>query len=609
MPGLKRETGLAHRQAGPIRQGGRTYAHDSCLNRSFQLVRGSGKGCQNWISQAYILRPGGKKEEGLMFRQARTGFGCLLTAALCVQLLPAVVYARDGAAQTRQSLKSQLAAMAKQFAALKKAQAVSNARQAALEKQVAALKVRSANAAASEGNRLGNAATSQAVQALYRRVMRITARQESLEKASATGKVNREIGTLFAARTQDRYFSQLNRENPAHIRPGMHMLIGRYEELRLYAGLQVESRFQALTQQNAFNNGFPLQQLNPGFQRPYGNLNFLATIPHKLDVFIEVYLESQKHPTYVYAGQGYVLLKALPAPLEHTPLGAVFHFINVKAGAFTIDFGDQNYHRSDNGYVQRNPLIGNALVDPSTEEIGTEVYSVKGPVRWLVGVGTGSTGDHFDYGGDPGVHGKIWGDPLPGLRLSASAYYADHAGQFNTPFFEVSGLYASNRTGGIYNAVFGGPPQNGFTTQPGQITPMEGLDVSAFQADITWTHWPIELYSNAGWTNDSAFRERWLYGQALGVYHITPALYLAAQYSYAIAGAVNGVDTAGWVDRFQVGGGYWITNNMLGKLEYVYEQYNNFGSAFSSAAGPVDGVDANFSPRFSGVVMEFSFGF
>jgi predicted porin len=89
------------------------------------------------------------------------------------------------------------------------------------------------------------------------------------------------------------------------------------------------------------------------------------------------------------------------------------------------------------------------------------------------------------------------------------------------------------------------------------------------------------------------------------VYHITPALYLAAQYSYAFAGSVDGIDTNGWVDRIQVGAGYWLTRSILTKLEYVQERYHSFGTN----TGVVDGVNASMGPGFNGVVMEVSFGF
>ena len=100
-------------------------------------------------------------------------------------------------------------------------------------------------------------------------------------------------------------------------------------------------------------------------------------------------------------------------------------------------------------------------------------------------------------------------------------------------------------------------------------------------------------------------RESWVYGTIGPVYHITPAVYVAGGYSFAIAGSVHGVNTDGWVDRIQVGGGYWLTRSVLVKLEYVYQQVHNF----DAADGIVSGVDIGDSPHFSGAVMEVSFSF
>jgi hypothetical protein len=414
--------------------------------------------------------------------------------------------------------------------------------------------------------------------------------------------IGQEVKTLFAERTEKEYFSPFDIMDPAHMRADMPMQIGGWQDLNLYMGLQTVGRLQALQQENVSINHVNQAGLDPGFQDPFANLSFLAAIPNKMDVYFDLYVASRPHASTMYGHEGYLLFKQLPAPFDTGPVGAVFDYINVKVGAFDLDFGDDNYRRSNNARVQRNPLIGNPLLDPNVEEIGGEVYTIKGPVYALAGVGSGTTTEHFDYGSEPSVHGKLWGYPLPDVRTSISAYHVDLSGSADTSY-----LFFNGRSGGAFAAVFGGGDN------PGQILPQGGKDVTAVQGDVTWNHWPFEVYSNVGWVQDSDINgpsagspsERWIYGTFEPVFHLTPSLYVAARYSFGVATSVNGVSSNGWVDRAEAGAGYWITNNLLGKLEYVYQQYHDF----SSADGVVSGVDGFDSPRFSGVVMEVSFSF
>lgn len=409
--------------------------------------------------------------------------------------------------------------------------------------------------------------------------------------------------TLFAARSEKEYFSPFSIMNPAHIRPDLDMQIGAYRDMNLYMGLETVGRYQAIQQQNVYISGAKQPGLDPGFQDPFANLQFLAQIPGKLDVYFDTYVASRPHASTMYGHEGYMLFKQLPAPFDTGPGAAIFDYVNVKLGAFDIDFGDGNYHRSNNAFVQRNALITNPLVDPNVEEIGGEIYSIKGPIYWLFGVSSGTTTEHFDYGSAvPAFHGKIWAYPLPNLRTSVSAYRVDLSESADTSY-----LYANGRSGGALAAVFGGGDN------PGQILPQAGKDVTAVQGDVTWNQWPIEVYANFGWTQDSDINgpkartpsERWIYGSAEPVYHITPAAFIAARYSFAEAQSVNGASSHGWVDRAEIGGGYWVTNSILAKAEYVYEQYHGF----SAADGLVSGVDAFHNPRFNGLVFEVSFEF
>lgn len=416
------------------------------------------------------------------------------------------------------------------------------------------------------------------------------------------GNVGATLKSLFGPRTEDEYFSPFDIMNPEHMRADMPLKIGGYDDLNLYMGLQTVGRFQALQQQNVSIDGVKQAGLDPGIQDPFASLSFLASIPDKLDVYFDLYVASRPHPNTMYAHEGYLLFKQLPAPFDAGPLGKLFDYVNLKVGAFDLDFGDDNYRRSNNARVQRNPLIGNSIVDPNVEELGGELYSVKGPLYWLIGVGSGTTTEYFDYGSSASVHGKLWAYPLPDLRTSVSAYHVDLSGTNMTD--QTSDLYYAGRSGEPFAAVFGGGDD------PGTLLLGGGKDVTAVQADATWNHWPFEIYSNVGYEQDTDTNgptpgnpaERWVYGTVEPVFHFTPALYVAARYSFGVANAVGGVETDGWADRIEVGAGYWLTRDILTKIEYVYQQYHGFGSD----TGVVSGVDASPNPRFSGVLLEVS---
>ena len=61
----------------------------------------------------------------------------------------------------------------------------------------------------------------------------------------------------------------------------------------------------------------------------------------------------------------------------------------------------------------------------------------------------------------------------------------------------------------------------------------------------------------------------------------------------------------GKVDRIQVGGGLWVSKNLLLKVEYVNQKYSGF------AQGQIvnNGIQAWRNPAFSGVISEVSFSF
>jgi predicted porin len=228
---------------------------------------------------------------------------------------------------------------------------------------------------------------------------------------------------------------------------------------------------------------------------------------------------------------------------------------------------------------------------------------------WLVGISSGTTTENLNEGkGIASVHGKVWANLAPDLRLSASGYYVDHSDNPATgPGSTKGSLFSGRRSGGVYGGVLGGG------NAPGEVLPGQDQLVTAVQADVSYTPRPWEIYGNLGWMQDEDPNgsgpgepsESWTYGMFEVDYYFHPRIYVAGRYSFAAANVIAGNTSNGYVQRFQIGGGYWVTRNMLAKLEGVYQTYNEF----NIEDGLVSGVDAYRGPEFYGIIAEVSFAF
>lgn len=386
--------------------------------------------------------------------------------------------------------------------------------------------------------------------------------------------------------------------------------IANWEDIDLYLKVDTVGTFQALSHDDAFQNGEELADIDAGFQTAWGNLGIGAVIGEndEIEMFFDLYIASRPHPSETYGHQGYIMVRDMPENLKRLGwLDRMFDHVDVKVGHFLINYGDHQYHRSDNAVVQANPLVGNFVVDPELVAVGGEIYSEPGVFNWMIGVSSGTTTEDWTSGRGTGFHGKLWLVPTQQTRISASYFAVDHSE--NSAIFRQgtsAAFFTANRSGGRYGGIWGGG------NQPGQVTPRNGQDIEAYQIDLTWDGTPVSLYGHWGRTTDSDINgsapgqpeESWDYYALQGQYYFNENLYAAARYSGAAADHIGGTPADGTVSRYQAGLGYWLNDYILGKVEYVYSTMSDFAEG-----RVVSGVEAWREPEFSGLVLEVSLAF
>lgn len=385
------------------------------------------------------------------------------------------------------------------------------------------------------------------------------------------------------------------------------------EKQKLYITIHTVGTAQALDHRNAFDlKGNALAKVEPGFQNAFGDLGFIGKFGknEEITVYMDMYLSSRNHPSSTYGNEGYIIVRGVPENLESLKfLKPVLSKVDFKAGHMLIDFGDAAEHRSNNAIVQKNPLVGNFVVDPNIVSIGMQVSSKPGRFGWLVGGSNGTTTEDWNAGRGFAYNAKLYAYPIEGLRASVSYIGTD---QSDNPNKNAGGsqmqMFTGNRSGERYAGVLGGGQA------PGNVFPQAGEKFSAAQFDVTFDNGsPVKLYGHYGRTQDLDINgsaagtpeEKWSYYAGHAVYNFTPTLYGAVRYSGAQANKLAGNDSDGTVQRIQVGGGFWLTKNLLLKVEYVQQNYNGFRE------GQIvnNNIQAWKNPEFSGVISEVSFSF
>ena len=352
--------------------------------------------------------------------------------------------------------------------------------------------------------------------------------------------------------------------------------------------------------------GFDKEELSDaGLQHAIGNLGWRLFYEDYYEVFFDVTLASRVNADKVWGHQGYILLKQMPEDSLLPAANAILDHIDIKAGHFMVDFGNEIHRRSNNADVQRNPLIGNPVVSPHATEAGIEIiHQNERGFGAMVGTGSGVATENFSEGARFSYRGKVWADvPQIPVDVAASYYRANHGSGFQG--FGGSNLFRTERLGGAYAGVW----DDG--NAPGHVLIGDGADLEAWQLDAGWNPDDrFELVGHFGRADDknvlgAGDSEAWLYYGATGKVYLMPdAVYAAARYSAADAQRFAGDSSNdGRIDRFQIGGGAWVLDGLLLKLEYVYQTTSGFDH------GTMSGVELSQDPEFQGLIAEFSFSF
>lgn len=345
-----------------------------------------------------------------------------------------------------------------------------------------------------------------------------------------------------------------------------------FDGIKVRVGGHFAQQFQSLSHSNA--TGSPaLIEIGSGTNLASANLNIDVALADGVRLNLVTYLSSRHHPeTWVKGGFLQV------DKLSFLNLGNTDWFdkyLTLRVGHMEINYGDAHFRRSDNGNAMYNPFIGNYIMDAFTTEVGGELFYQNNGIIAMVGVTGGEIQGGVTRPDDRSLNflGKLGYDKQINddvrVRLTGSVYSTSGSAR-NT-------LYGGDRAGSRYYLVMeavGASTAAQFTS--GRINPGQTDNITAMVLNPFVKIKGLELFGNFEQSKGKAANETadrtWTNMGADAVYRLGARenFYLAARYN-KVAGQLAGGPTAPEIsiDRVQIGGGWFVTKNILAKLEYV----------------------------------------
>lgn len=384
--------------------------------------------------------------------------------------------------------------------------------------------------------------------------------------------------------------------------------ISTFDGVRVRIGGASTIQFQSLDHEsdgqfvNADGDPTSLVDIGPNFNLPTANLDLDVALAPGLRMHLRTYLSSRHHPE-PYVKDGYIQIDGLDFISEGL-MEDLMNRLTVKIGHMEQNYGDGHFRRSDNAQTIQNPFVGNLIMDAFTTEVGAEVYYRQSGFLAMVGATNGKlnqsvanpSANGVSWLGKVGYDNAAFADP-DGLRyrLTGSVY---HTSQVPNSY-----LYGADRAGSRYYLVMeqaGASPASNFTS--GRYNPGFGNEVTAFMINPFLKYGGLEFFGTfeiadgkrSTQTIDRKFTQ--LAGELIYRFGTDENFYVGGRYNTIDGDDVSGVEID--INRVQIAGGWFLTKNVLAKLEYVNQNYNGFRT------------DSRFhNGNFNGIVVEAAISF
>ncbi|MGL2987273.1 hypothetical protein ACSVH5_06730 [Flavobacterium sp. RSSA_27] len=362
------------------------------------------------------------------------------------------------------------------------------------------------------------------------------------------------------------------------------------------------------------NNGgqitnYRLNSLENNFNLPTANMTIGAQLYDGVRVNLDLYLASRHHNETWVKG-GYLQIDKLDF-IKKDFLADFMKYTTIKIGQMENNYGDAHFRRSDNGNSLVNPFIGNNIMDAFITEMGMEVYynrsgfvsmigvtnsKLNQNVQEIIGAKPTTAAPNPNTTISPTILAKLGFDKQVSedlrIRITGSLYHTANSS---------GNLYSSDRAGSRFygvmsHAAYTGIPSSSNTTgavannfdpaankDTGRFNPGFGNWATSYMFNPFIKYKGLEFFGTLEFASggdgrgvDTKRTVNQYVGDIVYRFGSEEKFYLGARYNLVDGKLKNADANNVSVNRFEAAAGWFMTKNILSKLVYVNQNYNDF---------------------------------